>query len=71
MATTPQGTTRITAAKARRRLKKIHLKRSANGGFVVTHHFHPEYGGTPTPETHAFGHHTHARAHLAQMMGLK
>lgn len=65
---TPHGSTKATASKKRKRLKKIHVDQAENGGYVVKHHFHPEHGGTPAPETHAFASYDDAHAHLDQAL---
>ncbi|HON93074.1 MAG TPA: hypothetical protein PKZ07_16005 [Sedimentisphaerales bacterium] len=61
---TSQGTTRVSAPKdaapkarpePRKRLKRVVVDRSENGGFIAKHHYHPEYGGTPKAEVHTFG----------------
>lgn len=67
---TPQGTTRVTASKAakRKRLKRLHLSKADNGGYVVKHHFQPEHGGTPAPESHVFESYGDAHAHLERTM---
>jgi hypothetical protein len=66
---TAHGSLRATASKAEKRLKKIRLAPTNNGGFVVTHHFHPTNGhGTPSPEVHAFADFDGAHSHLS---GLK
>jgi hypothetical protein len=70
-ATTPQGTSKGTAAKAearRKRLKKIHVTRASNGGFVAKHHYQPEYGGTPAPDSHAFADSDAMYEHLEKTM---
>jgi hypothetical protein len=51
-----------------KRLKKLHLLPAHNGGFIVSHHFHPEHGGTPAPEKHVFKTYPEAHAHLEQTM---
>lgn len=67
---TPQGTTKGTASKAaqRKRLKKLRMDETDNGGFIVSHHFHPEHGGTPKAEKHAFSKYDDAHAHLEKTM---
>lgn len=65
---TPQGTTKVTAAKVRKRLKRIHVQPTDNGGFVVTHHHHPEHGGTPAPARHAFTSFRKMHSHVAKTM---
>lgn len=65
---TPQGTTKGTAPKTpRKRLKRISVNPSTNGGYVVKHTYHPEYGGTPAPDTHVFTDKDALDAHLASM----
>ena len=59
----------MSAAKRRKRLKHIKVDHAVNGGFVATHHFQPEYGGTPSPETHVFPDHAGLESHLKQHMG--
>ena len=68
---TPQGTTKGTASRdaARKRLKQIKVDQADNGGFIVTHHYQPEYGGTPAPEKHVFSDYDSAHAHLTKHMG--
>jgi hypothetical protein len=72
---TPQGTTRGTAPKTRmtdielpatqrKRLKKVRLEKSSNGGFIASHHYHPERGGTPAPDRHAFQSYDDLHKHL-------
>lgn len=65
--TTPQGSARGTKAAQRKRLKKIHVA-PANGGFIVTHHHQPEYGGTPPTEKHVFSDYDSMHAHLEKAM---
>lgn len=67
---TPQGTTKAKASRKsmRKRLKKIHVQPTMNGGYVVTHHHQPEYGGTPASEKHAFTDYASMHAHVAQTM---
>lgn len=67
---TPQGSHKMTASKGRKRLKHIKVD-AANGGFVASHHYKPEYGGTPKPEKHVFADHASLEAHLRQHMGDK
>lgn len=67
---TVHGTTKGTASRVmkRKRLKKLHVQPTVNGGYVVTHHHQPEYGGTPAPDKHAFTDYATMHAHVAQMM---
>lgn len=68
---TPQGTTKATLSKAekRKRLKKIHVSEpTANGGRIVTHHYHPEHGGTPKADKHTFASDDDMRSHVEQTM---
>lgn len=70
---TPQGTTKGSAPKkstaaARKRLKKLHVQPTDNGGFLVTHHHQPEYGGTPKAETHAFTSYDDMAQHVEKTM---
>lgn len=71
--TTPQGTVRGTAPKMttrpmEKRLKKISVNPTDNGGFVVSHHYHPANGrGTPKTERHAFTSYDAVHAHLEKM----
>lgn len=66
---TPQGTTKATASKAaqRKRLKKMHVSQ-AEGGYVVKHHYHPEHGGTPKPDSHVFESYEDTHAHVERTM---
>lgn len=67
---TPQGTAKGTASKAaRKRIKQIKVNPSANGGFTVTHHYHPEYGGTPKPDTHVFTDYDDLEQHIQSTAG--
>ena len=58
---------------AKKRLRKMEVEPTENGGAVVTHHFHPpdgtEYGmNTPASETHAFMKPKDAGKHVATML---
>lgn len=65
VARTPQGTVRATASKAAQRKRLKHVKiEQADGGFVVHHHYQPEYGGTPKRDTHVFANYEDMHAHL-------
>lgn len=69
-AATPQGSVRGTAPKAAppKRLKKVSVSPTDNGGFVVSHHYHPANGrGTPKAERHAFTSYDDVHAHLEKM----
>lgn len=69
-AATPQGTVRGTAPKADppKRLKKVSVSPTDNGGFIVSHHYHPANGrGTPKSERHAFTSYDDVHAHLEKM----
>lgn len=73
---TAHGTTRGEAPKKkaaapRKRLKKVRVEPTDNGGYVVSHHYHPEHGGTPKPERHAFADYDAAHKHLEQVTGGK
>ena len=65
---TPQGTRKAAVSKATKRLKKLHVQKTDNDGFVVTHHFRPQHGGTPKPERHAFGKYEDAHSHIESTM---
>jgi len=68
---TPQGTMRASVEKPRinapKRLRKITVSKADNGGFIVSHHYRPGYGGTPKPERHAFAQYDDVHAHLEKM----
>lgn len=67
---TAQGTTRGVASKdAGKKLKSIKIVPSANGGFIVSHHYMPAYGGTPKPDVHVFSDYDAAHAHLTKHVG--
>lgn len=67
---TPQGTTKASAPKAqRKRIKQVRVVPSANGGYSATHHYHPEYGGTPTSDTHVFSDYDSLEDHLTKNVG--
>lgn len=68
-AQTSHGTTRASAAKSgRKRLKALKVDPTDNGGFIVRHVHHQEYGGTPKTEKHAFGDAESMHAHLEKTM---
>ena len=69
---TPQGTTKGTVSKEdtrKKRLKKVRVEPTANGGFVVSHHYKPGYGGTPKPDRHAFADYDTMHEHLETLKG--
>lgn len=72
---TPQGTNRVAAPKERpepvKKRRRVVVDRSANGGYIVKHHYQPAYGGTPKPETHTFRSAEEAAEHLEQTFGDK
>lgn len=64
---------KATASKAdkpaqRKRLKKIHVSETANGWYIVSHHHHPEHGGTPKADKHAFTSYDDMKAHVETTM---
>lgn len=70
---TPQGTTRVSAPKDAapkerpepvKKLKRVVVDQSSNGGYIARHHYHPAYGGTPKPDTHTFTSADEVREHL-------
>jgi hypothetical protein len=64
---TSHGTMRASAAK-RKRLKKLHVSKTDNGGYIVSHHHQPEHGGTPAAEKHAFTSYDDMHAHVEKTM---
>ena len=71
MAQTAHGTERVSASKAAKRLKHIKVDPADNGGFIVSHHYHPGYGGTPKPDKHVFADYAGMHSHLSSHMGVK